>query len=98
MLVKNGAEKLRKFSQEQHDYQIFSPNKNLIHVVGLGHSNAGAIAGEHSVILIDTLDSVSRAKKLKKLLINNFISLLKLLFIHTGIQIIAVEQGYLKTL
>lgn len=85
MLVKNGAEKLRKFSQEQHDYQIFSPNKNLIHVVGLGHSNAGAIAGEHSVILIDTLDSVSRAKKLKKIINQQF---------HKPVETIIYTHGH----
>lgn len=85
MLIKNGAEKLRQFSNTQHKFQIFSPNPNLIHVVGLGHSNAGAIAGSRSVILIDTLDSITRAEKLKQIIEEKF---------HKPVETIIYTHGH----
>ncbi|MBP5841252.1 alkyl/aryl-sulfatase [Lactiplantibacillus plantarum] len=85
MLIDNGAEALRQFSKVQHKFQVFSPNPNLIHVVGLGHSNAGAIVGNRSVILIDTLDSVARAEILKQIIEEKF---------HKPVETIIYTHGH----
>ena len=60
-----GEEKLRKFTEEQYKKQVTKGNHRIYHFLGWGHSNATAIIGETSVILVDTLDSDERAKRLR---------------------------------
>ena len=60
-----GEEKLRKFTEEQYKKQVTKVNDRIYHFLGWGHSNATAIIGETSVILVDTLDSDERAKRLR---------------------------------
>ena len=60
-----GEEKLRKFTEEQYKKQVTKVNDRIYHFLGWGHSNATAILGETSVILVDTLDSDERAKRLR---------------------------------
>ena len=60
-----GEEKLRKFTEEQYKKQVTKVNDRVYHFLGWGHSNATAIIGETSVILVDTLDSDERAKRLR---------------------------------
>lgn len=60
-----GEEKLRKFTEEQYKKQVTKVNHRIYHFLGWGHSNATAIIGETSVILVDTLDSDERAKRLR---------------------------------
>ena len=54
MLVTNGEERLRTFSQQHHQYKATLIHDRVLHVAGLGHSNAIAIKAETSIILIDT--------------------------------------------
>lgn len=72
MLVDYGSERLRRFSEREHEFHVVSVGSNCIFVAGLGHSNAAAIAGNESVILIDTLDSVERATTLRKIIEDRF--------------------------
>lgn len=60
-----GEEKLRKFTEEQYKKQVTKVKHRIYHFLGWGHSNATAIIGETSVILVDTLDSDERAKRLR---------------------------------
>ncbi len=60
-----GEEKLRKFTEEQYKKQVTKVNHRIYHFLGWGHSNATVIIGETSVILVDTLDSDERAKRLR---------------------------------
>lgn len=72
MLVTLGEERLKSFSQEHHQLKITLIHDRILHVTGLGHSNAIALKADHSVILIDTLDNVERAQKLKQLISDTF--------------------------
>ena len=60
-----GEEKLRKFTEEQYKKQVTKVKHRIYHFLGWGHSNATAIIGETSVILVDMLDSDERAKRLR---------------------------------
>ena len=60
-----GEEKLRKFTEEQYKKQGTKVKHRIYHLLGWGHSNATAIIGETSVILVDMLDSDERAKRLR---------------------------------
>lgn len=72
MLVTNGEERLRTFSQQHHQYKATLIHDRVLHVAGLGHSNAIAIKAETSIILVDTLDNVERASQLKQLINDTF--------------------------
>ncbi len=62
MLVDNGSQRLRDFTEENFQENYTEITKGIWHITGLGHSNSICIEGESSVILIDTLDSLERAK------------------------------------
>ena len=66
MLSRNGEELLKNFSATAYPRQVLEiiPQK-VYHATGYGHSNAGFIIGDTSVILIDTLDTDQRAEELK---------------------------------
>lgn len=61
-----GGEMLRAFSQESYQREITRVGERVYHFLGYGTSNAIAIVGETSVILIDTLDSDRRGEALRK--------------------------------
>ncbi len=61
-------EKLNAFAQEQLGYEIVPVNARITFVKGLGHSNSICIEGEHSLILVDALDSDTRGARLRELL------------------------------
>ncbi|MGY3777982.1 alkyl/aryl-sulfatase [Isobaculum melis] len=63
-MIKKGEEALEKFSTTAYPKAINQVAKGIYHVTGYGHSNAIVIEGERSLILIDTLDSNERAKKM----------------------------------
>ncbi|WP_198133070.1 alkyl/aryl-sulfatase [Sulfurospirillum arsenophilum] len=69
--IKNTVDEqsLKAFSSTAYPKQVTEiiPNK-VYHVMGYAHSNASFIIGDTSVILIDTLDSESRAMMLKKII------------------------------
>lgn len=60
-----GEEKLINFTKTNYQKKITKVNERVYHFLGYGHSNAIAIIGETSIILIDTLDSDYRAKVMK---------------------------------
>lgn len=63
-MTKIGEEALEHFSTTAYPKEINEVAKGIYHVTGYGHSNAIIIEGETSLILIDTLDSNERAKKM----------------------------------
>ena len=69
MLHTNGEQLLKEFADHAYPRQVAEiiPG-SVYHVIGYGHSNAGFIIAENSVILIDTLDSDERAQTLKSLI------------------------------
>ncbi|MEG0367048.1 MAG: alkyl/aryl-sulfatase [Coprobacillus sp.] len=58
--------KLKDFTEKSYQKAITKVNNRIYHFLGYGHSNAIAIIGDHSVILVDTLDSDQRALRLKE--------------------------------
>jgi alkyl sulfatase BDS1-like metallo-beta-lactamase superfamily hydrolase len=61
-----GEEKLIKFTNESYQKVITKVNDRVYHFLGFGHSNAIAIIGNESIILVDTLDSDKYANDLKE--------------------------------
>lgn len=69
MLRPGGEQLLRDFSSTAYPRRVTEIIPGVVyHVMGYGHSNAGFIIGETSVILIDTLDSDYRAEALKAMI------------------------------
>ncbi|MBP1045751.1 alkyl/aryl-sulfatase [Enterococcus sp. BWM-S5] len=64
MLIKNGEQKLKEFSEVAYPKEIVKISDRIYHITGYGHSNCIVVEGETSIILIDTLDSNQRAKKM----------------------------------
>lgn len=60
----NGEQKLQQFSAQYEEKLITKVNDRIFHFFGFGHSNAIAVIGERSVILIDSLDSDEYARGL----------------------------------
>lgn len=61
-----GEEKLKEFTEKNYQKTLTKINDHIYHFLGYGHSNAIAIIGDTSVILVDSLDSDECAKDLKK--------------------------------
>lgn len=61
-----GEEKLKEFTEKNYQKTLTKINDHIYHFLGYGHSNAIAIIGDTSVILVDTLDSDECAKDLKR--------------------------------
>ena len=59
MLKPNGAAELTAFTEKSYKETITPIVPGIWHVLGVGHSNAVIIEGRTSVILVDTLDTVS---------------------------------------
>ncbi|WP_343250303.1 alkyl/aryl-sulfatase [Diplocloster hominis] len=64
MCKKSGQDQLREFTERNYREQITQVTDGVWHVLGVGHSNAVFIEGESGVILIDTLDTLERGKRL----------------------------------
>lgn len=52
----NGEQKLKAFCEKNYQKKITKVNDRIYHFLGYGHSNAIALIGDTSVILVDTLD------------------------------------------
>lgn len=63
--MKQEAE-LKEFSIRNFQKKITKVNERIYHFLGYGHSNAIAIFGDTSILLIDTLDSVERGVVLRE--------------------------------
>ncbi|MFQ9490129.1 MAG: hypothetical protein ACLR0N_03505 [Bilophila wadsworthia] len=59
MLKPNGAAELTAFTEKSYKETITPIVPGIWHVLGVGHSNAVIIEGRTSVILVDTLDTLS---------------------------------------
>lgn len=68
LLKKNGEALLRDFAATAYPPTVTKVTDGVYHIMGYGHSNAIAIEAEHSVILVDALDTDERAKKLKEII------------------------------
>lgn len=64
MLIEQGSQKLREFTEASYQEKHTKVTDGVWHISGLGHSNAVVIEGKTGVILIDTLDSLERGRKL----------------------------------
>lgn len=65
MLVPDGENRLQQFTDTAYPPTVTEVVPGtLFHVMGYGHSNAGFIIGNESVILIDTLDTDARGANL----------------------------------
>lgn len=64
MLIKDGAKVLQESLAPFEEKQIRHIGNGIHQFIGYGHSNAIAIEGDMSVILVDTLDSPDRAAQM----------------------------------
>lgn len=64
MLKPNGAAELAAFTERSYQERITEVVPGILHVLGVGHSNAVIIEGRTGVILIDTLDTLERGRRL----------------------------------
>lgn len=71
MLTQNGGQKLRGFSEKNGRESVCEVTRDVWFVSGLGHSNAVFIEGASSIILIDTLDTLERGKRLSEIIWEN---------------------------
>ena len=68
MLVQDGAQSLRDFTTKNDRETVSQVTDGVWYVLGLGHSNAVFVEGDSSVILIDTLDTLERGKRLLEII------------------------------
>lgn len=69
MLASNGEDQLLHFTATAYPPTVTEIVPGAVfHVMGYGHSNAGFIIGNESVILIDTLDTDARGAKLREII------------------------------
>ena len=60
-----GEQRLKDFTKANYKKTLTKVNDHIYHFLGYGHSNAIAVLGETSVILIDALDSTGYGEDLK---------------------------------
>ena len=70
MLISNGKQKLTSFTKNYKE-AVIEITSGVWFVFGVGHSNAIFIEGDTSILLIDTLDSLERGKKLANIIRNH---------------------------
>ena len=68
MVRKNGGDQLREFTRESYQETVAEITPGVCHVLGVGHSNAIFIEGRSEVILIDTLDTLERGRRLSEII------------------------------
>ena len=61
-----GEEKLKQYCKKTYQKECVKINDHLYFFYSYGHSNASAIIGNTSIILIDSLDSDEYAKNMKE--------------------------------
>ena len=61
-----GEKKLKDFTEKNYQKTLTKVNDHIYHFLGYGISNAVAVLGETSVILIDALDSTGYGEELKQ--------------------------------
>ena len=61
-----GEKKLKDFTEKNYQKTLTKVNDHIYHFLGYGISNAVAVLGETSVILIDALDSTGYGEELKE--------------------------------
>ena len=64
MAESSGGDGLRAFTRRSYPETVTQVTPGVWHVLGVGHSNAVFVEGAASVILIDTLDTLERGRKL----------------------------------
>lgn len=60
-----GENKLKEFAYKNYQKEIVKINNHVYHFFAFGHSNATAIIGDTSIILVDALDCDGYAKDIK---------------------------------
>lgn len=60
-----GEQRLKDFTEANYQKTLTKVNDRIYHFLGYGHSNAIAVVGDSSVILIDALDSPGYAEDLR---------------------------------
>jgi len=69
MLVPDGEDRLQHFTDTAYPPTVTEVVPGTVfHVMGYGHSNAGFVIGNESVILVDTLDTDVRGAKLREII------------------------------
>ena len=68
MLIENGAQILRDYTEKNFQPAIEEVKPGIWHVRNIGHSNATFIEGERGVILIDCFESLERGQKLAEII------------------------------
>lgn len=68
MLKENGSQALKDFIDRSFQETCTEVTGGVWHVLGMGHSNAVIVEGNHSVLLIDTLDTLERGQQLLSLI------------------------------
>ena len=68
MLIQNGNQMLQDFTERNYRETISRVTEGVWYVLGIGHSNAIFIEGATGIILIDTLDSMERGKRLLEII------------------------------
>lgn len=66
MLIHDAEEQLKKFDAAAYPKELLAVSDRVRIAVGWGHSNCIIVEGDESLILIDTLDSDTRAERLRK--------------------------------
>lgn len=68
MSKQSGGDLLRSFTKENYQEKLTKITDGVWHVLGVGHSNAIFIEGKTGVILVDTLDTLERGKRLSSII------------------------------
>lgn len=68
MLSNDGEKQLKTFHDETYQKEVYEINERITYYCGYGHSNCIVIEGNHSLVMIDALDSTTRAERLKNVL------------------------------
>lgn len=71
MLIENGGQTLRDFTEKNYKETVSEVTKGVWFVSGFGRSNAVFVEGAAGVILIDTLDTLERGQRLSEIIEKN---------------------------
>ena len=71
MLIENGGQTLRDFTEKNYKETVSEVTKGVWFVSGFGHSNAVFVEGAAGVMLIDTLDTLERGQRLSEIIEKN---------------------------
>lgn len=96
MLIENGGQTLRDFTEKNYKETVSEVTKGVWFVSDFGHSNAVFVEGAAGVILIDTLDTLERGQRLSEIIEKNTGKKVKTIFIHTDIPITGAAQGHFR--